>query len=849
MIFDKITISSCFLISMFLLYNYLIFALADSILENPRLKKAYRIPVGIFNVILALICTLIEDGTALFSYFLVFIILSIEMYIFYKDSYKRTLFVTLSCLIHIMAVRSLCVAVFSIVTDLSIYQIVNDRFYFIFSMIITFILLNSIAFLVIKYLPFRRIKIINQHDDQLSFMLTWLIIFNVYFFINTQVYQNNFFALVLTKNQIIAPIAILIGLYLTLLFTMKTSDLLGYKEKNEELEQAIQNEQQYRDSMTSEAIAVYEFNLTQDRLITGFEEYKPLFGDVIYQYRYMLKIMSQKKIHPDDVDTFLKYATPENVIDEFNKGRSETVIEYRRLLRNGEYIWVKAITNLVKDTITGDIKGFTYIKDIHKKKKLELELTYKSERDSLTGLYNKGTTSRLISEYLKTNVDTPNIAALFIIDVDNFKSINDHLGHTFGDAVLCELAEKLTKIFRANDIVGRIGGDEFMVFMSDIKNIDIIGQKAKEICKAFENGYKNKNNIEYTVSSSVGIAIFPTNGTDFEELYQRSDVALYLSKNNGKNTFTMYSGESFTGYESNRTKIDTIDSLPQKNFKENKIEYVFKILYGCENVRIAVETVLKLLTSHFNFSRGYIFEIHEDGINVSNTFEWCADGIEPQIDFLQDLPIDQFTTFTSSFYETSIFTMTSLANLSQIERDVIQPQGIKAIFQIGMFEDETLMGFIGFDDCVRERNFTNAQTDEISTICRVLATFVLKQNAIEKAKSSVARLSTTMNHFNSLVYVIDKNTHEYLFMNDKMKQTMQTDGKNICCHEIFANDMQLCINCPIEKLGNGVEHTYTKEIYDEKRNLCLELTMSSVKWGNSENACLVSCIDITKYKK
>lgn len=726
MMFDKIAMSSYFLITMFLVYNYFIFALADSVLENPRLKKSYRIPVGIFNVLLAFVFTLIKDGTALISYLFIFIMLSIELYIFYKDSYKRRLFVTLACLIHIMSIRALCIAIFAVLTNSSVYDVVNNKFYLIFSMAITFLVLNIIVFLIIKYIPFRKIKIINQHDDQLSFILSWLIVFNLYFFINTQAYQKDLLASVLTLNQITAPITILLGLYITVFFTMKTSDLLGYKEKNEELEQAIQNEQQYRDSMTSDAIVVYEFNLTQDKIISGFEEYRPLLGDVIYEYGKMLKIMSQKKMHPDDIEMFLEYANTQNIVDEFNKGRSETVVEYRRFLQTGEYIWVKAITNLVKDTITGDIKGFTYIKDIDKKKKLELELTYKSERDSLTGLYNKGTTSELITNYLKLNAGKQTMAALFIIDVDNFKSINDHLGHTFGDAVLCELAEKLTKIFRSNDIVGRIGGDEFMVFMNDIHDVDIVQQKSQEICKVFKNIYNTKNNVEYTVSSSVGVAIFPENGMCFEELYQRSDIALYLSKNNGKNTYTMYTGESFTGYESNRTKIDRIDSLPQKNFKENKVEYVFKMLYGCENVRVAVETVLKLLTSHFNFSRGYIFEIDADGVTISNTFEWCTDAVEPQIQGLQKLPIDDFGTFINAFYQSGIFIMSNLENLSQVERDVIEPQQIKAIFQIAMFEDGVLKGFIGFDDCFRKRNFTNVEIDEISTICKVLATFVLK---------------------------------------------------------------------------------------------------------------------------
>ncbi|MEG2295746.1 MAG: sensor domain-containing diguanylate cyclase [Oscillospiraceae bacterium] len=724
MIFDEIAISSYFLIAMFLLYNYLIFSLADSILENPRLKKSYRIPVGSFNVVLALLFTLFENGTAAFSYLVIIIMLSLELYIFYKDSFKRRLFVTLACVMHIMAIRALCIGMFALLTGVSIYEVVNNPFYLVASMAMAFTLLNIGISLIIKYIPFRKIKIINQHEEQLSFILLWLVVFNVYFLINAGVYSENQFTSSLIINQIVASTVIVIVFYITLFFTMKISELLGYKEKNEELEQAIQNEQQYRDSMTKDAIMIYEFNLSQDKIFSGFEEYKAILGDVIYQYRQMLNIMAQKKVHPEDMGFFMAYAEPANIIDQFNQNKSETIIEYRRILQTGEYIWVRAITNLVKDATTGDIKGFTYIKDIDKEKKIQLELTYKSERDSLTGLYNKGTTSKLISEYLKINLDNQEISALFIIDVDNFKSINDHLGHTFGDAVLYELAEKLTKIFRANDIVGRIGGDEFISFMNEIESIDVIEKKAEEICKVFKNTYKNKTGTEYTVSSSIGVAIFPKNGTTFEELYQRSDIALYHSKNNGKNTYTVYNGESFKGYESNRTAIDTKDSLPQKNFKQNKIEYVFKILYESENIILAIEAVLKLLVSHFDFSKAYIFEISpDDAKSYINTFEWYALGVDKGVGFSQ---IDSLTCCTASFYETGMFVMRKLDDVPEVQRDSFKQQGIQSMIQIGIFEQQELKGFIGFDDCNKERNFSIVEIDEIYTICRVLSTFIVK---------------------------------------------------------------------------------------------------------------------------
>ncbi|MEF9864549.1 MAG: GGDEF domain-containing protein [Christensenellaceae bacterium] len=107
-------------------------------------------------------------------------------------------------------------------------------------------------------------------------------------------------------------------------------------------------------------------------------------------------------------------------------------------------------------------------------------------------------------------------ATMFMIDVDNFKEINDHLSHPFGDVVLCELADKLRCIFRKGDILGRIGGDEFIAFIKDDASVEMAVSKAEEIRKAFQMKYKGSK-AEYSISSSIGIAIAPKDGKNFEE--------------------------------------------------------------------------------------------------------------------------------------------------------------------------------------------------------------------------------------------------------------------------------------------------------------------------------------------
>lgn len=161
----------------------------------------------------------------------------------------------------------------------------------------------------------------------------------------------------------------------------------------------------------------------------------------------------------------------------------------------------------------------------------------KADTDLLTDLNNKMATERKIREYMEKYPDKQGV--LFVLDVDNFKKINDTMGHAFGDEVLRNLAVRLQSMFRATDIVGRTGGDEFMVFLKDIRDITMIEREGKKI-EQFFHQFEVGEYVKYSVTASVGAAVFPGDGKTFEELYKAADNALYVSKRHGKNQLSFY---------------------------------------------------------------------------------------------------------------------------------------------------------------------------------------------------------------------------------------------------------------------------------------------------------------------
>lgn len=164
------------------------------------------------------------------------------------------------------------------------------------------------------------------------------------------------------------------------------------------------------------------------------------------------------------------------------------------------------------------------------------EIKAKSFTDALTGLWNREYTENKVNELLSQG----HKGALLMTDLDNFKGINDTHGHQEGDRVLNLFAETLRKFSNENDVICRIGGDEFVAFFTDKTSRAEVGNIASDII-TYLNQEMSKLNYQVKTSVSIGISVAGTDGQDFSKLYNCGDKALYYVKNNGKNSFRFFS--------------------------------------------------------------------------------------------------------------------------------------------------------------------------------------------------------------------------------------------------------------------------------------------------------------------
>lgn len=384
------------------------------------------------------------------------------------------------------------------------------------------------------------------------------------------------------------------------------------KEKNENLEL---NEQCFKAlaEQTNKVILEWDFETNK---ITAMSNFKALFGRNAITVNDAQDALSVKAVHEDDRDVFVKVFATIKGGDEVEDAR------FRIADNNGNYHWCSLSGLVVKDSSGKPYRAIGSLENIENRLNREIELRQKAETDQLTGLYNKAAVESLIKDALQLEEHKNHKHALIIIDVDNFKNVNDKLGHLYGDTVLAELAEELRRIFRTSDIVGRAGGDEFFVMLKNFGDNEMVTKKATDICKNFGKTYSGKQS-KVSISASVGIAVFPKDGEDYETLFKCADLALYDTKAKGKNGFTYYNGQKDISYQASRTEIDS-RGITQKNFKENRVEYIFKLLYESDKEGRNIESALQFVAQHFRFSRGYVFETDSTGQYTSNTFEWVC---------------------------------------------------------------------------------------------------------------------------------------------------------------------------------------------------------------------------------
>lgn len=588
---------------------------------------------------------------------------------------------------------------------------------------------------------------------------------------------------------------------------------------------------------------IFEWDLDEDSVVYS-ANWEKKYGYLPISNQVSQKISQAFHIHPEDLSYFMETAT------SMVRGMSYKEIEFRIADLEGQYRWSKMRAMAQFDELGNAHKVVGVITDIDEAKRASQALQYQAERDELTQLYNKRAGRRLIEDYLK-RCNQNESCAMVILDVDNFKLVNDNYGHMFGDVVLQEIAKELRRLFRSGDVISRIGGDEFLVLIGNIPKKEVLEKRMDVIVKAFQQLFL-QHSQQLSLSCSIGVAICPQDGSDFESLFQHCDLALYQAKSNGKNRYQFYDSSmehpfGVIPFQNTNTRIES--DQESDLVMHQIIERIFHKLYAADDLDQAVYGILEMIGMQFDVSRVYIFEDAYDESYCNNTYEWCKEGVQPQKEVMQNFSyafLGGREIYMRLFNEKGIFYCPDIVNLPKKIYQTMASQNIRSVLQCAIRDQDGIHGFVGFDECASKRLWTKEQISALSFISKLLSAFLLKKRAQNQAIKVAEDLRAVLNHQNAWIYIINPQTYQLQFLNAKVTAMFPQAKEGMLCYEALFQQKEPCVQCPVYL---GLLHrAETIEMYHPLRNVWAAVEATPLYW-NHQQACLMSCYDVTKYHR
>lgn len=507
--------------------------------------------------------------------------------------------------------------------------------------------------------------------------------------------------------------------------------------------QKIAEEKERFEAIVSVGIRrIFEYDVHKDELMTahskagvyGNERHIAKFSEVAKKFRYILNE------DWDVFDTFLK---------ECEEGKPYYDLQMRLRDRNADYKWFRIRAKMLYSPSGIPLKLIGTMENIDENKREELRRIDENMRDSLTRLYKRYYAGQLIQQFLKKQ-DCSEYAGLLILDIDHFEILNEKMGKAFGDEILRNIAQDIDEIFYPTDILGRAGGDEFVILMKNIRNITDIERKIKEIQQVIAKTYTGEiMNFENTVS--VGASVFPTDGVDFDTLFEKAEKALYYTKSTGKNGYHFYDEEKEEIYSrllveekhEHDEETEKESLLAQEATPDSLIELAFKLIEESKDTDSAINLLIRQVARQMGL----------DAISIS-----ARVGKERKVVYPYQCGMGEYvsedraiTEYTQQEWNSMLkrlkdaHGLVCVSDTAQLKDDTSRKTalafGIHAFARCAYYDKGEFAGNVDFLDFNKEHEWSKEEIISIRAVANVISAYLLKMKAYEEASETVERLT------------------------------------------------------------------------------------------------------------
>ena len=451
----------------------------------------------------------------------------------------------------------------------------------------------------------------------------------------------------------------------------------------------------------------YEYEIDTDTL-TYAKKYETLFGRKSVYRHPMRKFIEAGYISEDTVKNFT---------DIFEAARQGDIIhnaEYKLKNRSGNFEWHYSNYTLIRDEHGKPLRAVGILRNIDTQKKEQESLLKRAQTDAMTGLLNKATTETYVCKHLK-ELQSDVYGVVLLVDIDDFKNINDTYGHLTGDEVIIEIAHTLMRYTFNDGFVGRIGGDEFLVFLPNILDTTLACEKAEKYASELRRKYPGDDGNP-KVTLSIGIAATDVS-IPYSDLMDHADQALYQAKVNGKNGYVLYNDTI------ERTRYYNARRQNQTNYDSIIISNVLTILNENNDASTAIQKAINYIGDTLNIDRIAIWEYQEDRNFVNKTFEWqassypYADGDTENLSSIQWEEVDTLS-ITGTYHTAN----TSSIRLNNFGKGAFR--GVNEFTQSKFTYGGSTIGYIGFFNYSEDDVWTNETIETCNLFTKALHAYI-----------------------------------------------------------------------------------------------------------------------------
>ena len=539
-------------------------------------------------------------------------------------------------------------------------------------------------------------------------------------------------------------VVVLILLFTSAAFLILCTYMIGLAQYKKTFE--INRERDRFQSVVSIGIEkIFEYDITSDTLMLTTSN-KGTYGKEYYICNISSVAKSQRYVPFTDWYKF------DELMVECRSGLGTVDKEFRLRQegqKNDDFKWHRIRGRVIFDIEGNPDKVVGTFENIDEAKKMEIRLADEKMRDPLTKLYKRPYINQFIDEYIESNSeDESKQAGMLVIDIDDYDKIIDDMGIAFGEEILKNIAEDVKEMLFTTDLVGRIGSNEFVVFMKDISQIRDIEKKIKDIQNIISDTYIGEG-TRHKCTVSIGASLFPRDGSSYSELFEKAEKALDLARSKGPNHYDIYNSIKENVYSVLADEIRARNSRiaetssSRTHPSDSLIERAFKLIEESKDTDSAINLLIRQIVRQMGIDAILIWEKIEGTAALRNLYHCGFDEDSISEGSIFEYSEVQWNEAMRTFEEGDGIVVNENIDdaKDEISRLFMITYGIESLAGCAFYDKGSFVGVMEFIDFGSERKWTDDELKNIRNIANVVSSYLLKMKAYERATATVERLA------------------------------------------------------------------------------------------------------------